>query len=402
MAPKVKSQDSPLVELMKDVAKGLGRPAPTGQDVWVKYGVANFGLKARKIRELLAGSDQETHPELDHDVEFPALCDEVYEPLEPLIEGLMFRKTKVVIAGMFESYKTIMGIDIADKVSGDKDGQCCGRVFEQFKVAFHCPVVYYCLDMNPALFDEYARPWNLRGKGKRLRVRRSKSDVFLGISSDVLKKAVQGSLLILDTMWDFANIKEAFQSAEWVTFFRQLDDLIRLHGCEGIIILTHPNKSSAKSSNVVAADFLKDSVTFGGKIDGGYAASNLEGTSLVYVERIKGRGFKDKLSFRLSVRDEEGNSFLDRGMFPVWGEPNDVKSKSEAQGNPKGGNPGDPERQAKMSWMEGKIKVDVLSGEWGPKAWAEALDEQFPSKNGKKHKESTVKVWLSAIRNKDF
>ena len=38
----------------------------------------------------------------------------------------------------------------------------------------------------------------------------------------------------------------------------------------------------------------------------------------------------------------------------------------------------------------------------GTEAWAEALDEQLPSKNGKKHKESTVKVWLSAIGTRTF
>ena len=86
----------------------------------------------------------------------------------------------------------------------------------------------------------------------------------------VLEKAVKGRILILDTMLDFASITEAFQSKEWIEFFSKLRRLISVCGCVAIVMLVHPTKTGAKSNLINPSEYLKDSVTFGGKIDLGY------------------------------------------------------------------------------------------------------------------------------------
>jgi len=111
---------------------------------------------------------------------------------------------------------------------------------------------------------------------------------------------VSGKILIVDTMLDVANIREAFQSAEWVEFFKKARLLITAHGCEGIVLIAHPTKSSQKSTNIDPGDYLKDSVTFGGKIDLGFAFRKVDGTAKVHVERIKGRGFEEQ-GFKFSI-----------------------------------------------------------------------------------------------------
>src|SRR5262249_4367756 len=48
-----------------------------------------------------------------------------------------------------------------------------------------------------------------------------------------------------------------------------------------------------------------------------------DNTSKVFFERIKGRSFKKKLTFTLTVNDEDGNSYIDQGRFPIADKPTD-------------------------------------------------------------------------------
>ena len=59
-------------------------------------------------------------------------------------------------------------------------------------------------------------------------------------------------------MLDFAKIKEAFQSHEWVTFMQRLRELMTVHGCVAVIMTAHATKSGAKAENIDPSDYLKD------------------------------------------------------------------------------------------------------------------------------------------------
>jgi hypothetical protein len=102
-----------------------------------------------------------------------------------------------------------------------------------------------------------------------------------------------------------------------------------VHGCIAVVMTAHATKTGAKSNTIDPSEYLKDSVTFGGKIDVGLAFSKLENTSQIFVERIKSRGFKKPLSFTITVNDSDGDSHLDRGRFPVYLKPGEAGKKED-------------------------------------------------------------------------
>jgi len=85
-----------------------------------------------------------------------------------------------------------------------------------------------------------------------------------------------------------------------------------------------------RSNTIDPSEYLKDSVTFGRKIDVGLASSKLDKTSQVFVQRIKGRGFKkQQFSFTIAYLDDTGNSNLDKGRFPVYLKPGEAGRKED-------------------------------------------------------------------------
>jgi len=264
---------------------------------------------------------------------FPAMCDsEDVAPAQVIVAELLIRKGIHVWAGLFESYKTMFGIEMSSKLLGSllvanhfalcpdtKDAEW-GDEREAFLRGVE--VLWLNLDMPHGLLKQYASPFGL-AKNKRFRWNDPKnaSDI-LGIDDPRIPLAVKGKVLFIDTMLDLANIRNAFESSEWVTFFKKLRRLITEHGCEAVVLIAHPTKASQKTNDIDPASYLKDSVTFGGKVDVAFAFRNVPKTGTVHVERIKGRGFKDReFSFSLAITDNEGNSHLDRGEFPVVVQP---------------------------------------------------------------------------------
>jgi hypothetical protein len=241
---------------------------------------------------------------------------------EAIVDELLLKGCIHVWAGMFESYKTIAAIELCAAIL---DGR---PAFDHFAVKHQHPIMFLCPDMSPELFQDYARPFGLLSKNCRWQ--HPKSEVFYSIDSPVLQRAVDGRVLVLDTMLDYAQIQKAFESAEWIQFFKKLRSLINVCGCVAIVMLVHPTKSGARSNSIDPSEYLKDSVTFGGKIDVGLAFSKLENTSQVFVQRIKGRGFKQQqFSFTIAYLDDEGNSNLDRGRFPVYLKPGEAGKKED-------------------------------------------------------------------------
>jgi hypothetical protein len=301
--------------------------------------------------------------------EFPALADIELEPPEVIVDDLIIKGNIHVVAGRFETYKTMALIELADAILSERPA------FDHFNVRQRYPVMFLCEDMSSEQFDNYAAPFDLRRHGKDFRVKKPKGGIIHAVDSFILQQAVRGHILVLDTMLDFAKIKEAFQSHEWVTFMQQLRELMTVHGCVAVIMTAHATKSGAKAENIDPSDYLKDSVTFGGKVDIGYGFKALSNTSQVLVERIKGRGFKRGLQFTITVNDGDGNSNLDQGRFPVCQRPGEVVRKA--------GRKVDPEKQAKLDFLK------TVTGSLQEKA--DALNEAFGSSHGK----STVQMWTN-------
>lgn len=254
---------------------------------------------------------------------FPKVGDCELPKPEKIVDELLLKGCIHVWAGMFESFKTMAAIELCAAIIDNRPA------FDHFKVITQYPVLYLCPDMSPELFQEYITPFGLMG-GKDFRWQSPNSEVFYTLDSPVLERAVAGRLLVLDTMLDYAQIQKAFESNEWIQFFKKLRRLINVGGCVAIIMLVHPTKSGARSNTIDPSEYLKDSVTFGGKIDVGLAFSKLEGTSQVFVQRIKGRGFKQQqFSFTIAYLDDDGNSNLDQGRFPVYLTPGEAGRKED-------------------------------------------------------------------------
>jgi hypothetical protein len=155
-----------------------------------------------------------------------------------------------------------------------------------------------------------------------------------GLDDAVLRKAVNGRLLFIDTMLDYAEIENPFQSNEWVVFFKKQRLLITNYGCVAIVMLCHPTKTGGRSSSIDPTEYLKDSVTFGGKIDIGIAMSKLE-NGHTFVQPIKGRPLKgDKRAFTISSTGEEGENWFDQGRFPVVLKPGEAGRKEDHMAKP--------------------------------------------------------------------
>jgi hypothetical protein len=283
--------------------------------------------------------------------EFPALADLEFEPPQVIVEDLLIKGNIHVVAGRFEAYKTMGLIELASAVLSERPA------FDHFKVHQRYPILFLCADMSGELFDFYAAPFNLRGHGEDLRVKKPTGSVLHAIDSPVLQRAVRDRIVILDTMLDFANIKEAFQSGEWITFMQKLRELMTAHGCVAVVMTAHATKTGAKSNSIDPSEYLKDSVTFGGKIDVGIAFSRIENTSQVFIERIKSRGFKKPLSFTIAVDDDDGNCNFDRGRFPVYLKPGEAGKKEDHVTKDKGGRRPNPEKDAIA------LRIKQLKGE---------------------------------------
>lgn len=290
--------------------------------------------------------------------EFPALAECEFEPPEVIVDDLLIKGNIHVVAGRFEAYKTMGLIELADAILSERPA------FDHFKVQHRYPIMFLCADMSPELFSDYAAPFNLRKHGNDFRVKKPNGSILHAIDSPVLQRAVHGHIVILDTMLDFANIKEAFQSGEWITFMQQLRELMTVHGCIAVVMTAHATKTGAKSNSIDPSEYLKDSVTFGGKIDVGIAFSKLENTSQIFIERIKSRGFKKPLSFTIAVNDDDGNCNFDRGRFPVYLKPGEAGKKEDH--TPQSGRKPNPKRDEQTQLVlqmrnEGKTFKDIAT-----------------------------------------
>jgi hypothetical protein len=308
---------------------------------------------------------------------FPALSDVDLTPQEVIVDDYLIKGNIHLISAPPESYKTMQLIELSSAVLEQRP------VFDLLKVNARYPIMFLCADMSQEQFDFYAAPFNLRKHGGDFRVMKCGNGIP-NITDPVLQKAVKGRILILDTMLDFAHIQKAFESGEWNTFMENLRFLMTAHGCIAVVMTAHTTRAEVKSDSdtINRAEYFKDSVTFHGKTDIGFGCKVLKGTSQVKIERIKGRGFKKTyFSFTITVCDEEGNSNLDRGRFPVCTRPEDMTELTE-QRKSQGGRKPDPEKQQKLDFLRS------ITG--SSQERTDLMNKKFNSN----HESGTVRKWL--------
>jgi AAA domain len=310
------------------------------------------------------------------ETEFPSLADVKQETQEVIVENMLIKGNVHVVSGPPEAFKTMGLIEFSSAVLDQRP------VFDLLKVNRRYPILFLCADMSPVQLDVWAAPFNLRKHASDFRVMKGNAGIP-NISDSVLQKAVQGRILILDTMLDFAKIQKAFESGEWNMFMQQLRELITVHGCIAVLMTAHATRAEVKSDsdNINAAQYFKDSVTFHGKVDIGFGCKVLKDTSLVKWERIKGRGFKyNKFSFTVAVHDEAGNSNLDSGRFPVFTPPEGMKQLAEKRKVLNGRKP-NSDKQQKIEFAKS------VDGSWQDKA--DGINKKF----GSDHDKSTIRKW---------
>ena len=280
--------------------------------------------------------------------EFPAMGEVDIPQLEIIVDDLIVKGSIHVFAGRFETYKTMFLIELCSSIL---DGR---PVSNQFKVLHRYPVLFLEEDMSPEQFYDYAAPFNLMKHGEDIRVKHPRG-IMHAIDSPVLQKAVNGRILILDTMLDFAQIEKAAESGEWVKFMQRLRELMTVHGCVAVIMTAHSTKTGAKSTDIDPSEYFKDSATFGGKVDIGYGHKALPDSSQIEIKRIKQRGFKKALNFTIAVYDDDGESNLSKGTFPVYQKPGEFK---KGKGRPAKRDP-ETVKQIKACKAAGKSNRDI-------------------------------------------
>jgi hypothetical protein len=337
---------------------------PENENKWKREAPRCFEKAFGQVQPLIARMLEGKQPLKDASAdswsqEFPELGDWPELPeLTPIVDDLLLSGGIHVFAGLFESYKTMASLELSSAILRQRPA------FDFFNVRTKHEVLYLCPDMSPNLFVDYARQFGLNEKGLGFRVIRHDADALHSLDSSVLTRAVENRILFLDTMLDYADIKDAWKSDEWTKFFGKLRRLIRVNNCAAIVLLAHPTKAGARNTIIDPTEFLKDSVTFGGKIDVGLAFRKIDNTSKVLVQRIKGRGFK-KHDFRFSITtlDEHGNSHLSQGRFPIVDRPDECKTLGEQLPQKKVGRKStcSPEKLARIReyLKQGKVQREI-------------------------------------------
>jgi hypothetical protein len=309
-----------------------------------------------------------------------ALCDMKVDPVEVIVEDILIKGCTVVVAGLPGQNKSLFCMELAAAVINKR------KVSDHFEVHASYPFIWACRDMDPSLQMMWGAQFGLADEKMRgmFKVIDPGCDVLWAIDSPAFTCLVRDHILILDTMWDFANIEKSSESGEWVAFFQKLHRLMTHFGCIAVILLVHPTKAGAEASATSLSAWLKDSITFAGKADLAFAFSARPGTSQTLVERIKHRGFKEKnFSFTITTHSEEGENYIDTGRFPVYEKPGEAGSKADYA--PKRGAKGDPERDKYIKWLMTQERVVE-----GVALKAERLNQHFKTK----HPIATVKTWL--------
>jgi len=306
---------------------------------------------------------------------FGPLSEWKVEPPKEIVRQLIVEGCLHVFTGLFGTAKTMFAYEMASAILNRRPVGGCFEVEQSY------PILNLCLDMSSGLQLKYARYFGLDKQPQFMGIRPEVSEQ-LGLDDPRVQAAVKAKIVLIDTMLDYAGIQEAAQSHEWILFMNKLRDLMKIYGCVAIVLLVHPTKSVEHDSTVAATKFLKDSVTFGGKVDVAFAFVRIQKSSKIFVERIKGRPWDRPITFTIATHDEQGNSYIDRGEFPVIEAPGEAGTLADHL-SVKPGRKAAPDKEEKVRFLRTlkDMSFEKMAGE---------LNKKF----GGKHVRSTVKKWL--------
>lgn len=283
---------------------------------------------AEELKDFPLPSANSNRSNLTAEQLFPSLGSLEFPLAEVLVEDLLVRGRITAFTGLPGSYKTLTALHVSGCLISGKP------VSGHFQVKQRADVLFLSPDMGAEQLNEYAQPFGLREAGDKFRILQTNAEdsPYALLDDGRLHEMARNRVVVMDTLWDFASIKEAGQSNEWGSFFHKLRRLMTVHGCLAIILILHPTKSVEKQTTIQAGMFIKDSVTLWGKLDFAFAFAAIKNKSLVFVERIKtrlpfmGRDFR----FVLTMKEElSGANCLDEGRIPLFCKPHETKNYAD-------------------------------------------------------------------------
>lgn len=281
---------------------------------------------------------------------FPALSEFDGEefPEKPIVKGLIEEGCVHLFAGAMANYKSCATLEI---LSAMLEGR---KAFDHFPIV--TPVdgaIYYVPEMSQANFTRFARNFRLDKAGEKFRHRTAKQGAVLPLDDPRLQQAVQGKVLVLDTLLYVAAVEDAYKATDWLPFSNNCRQLIEQYGCKAIILLHHPTKSGAESTEIEITKMISQSIALAGLIDVAFAFKRTrEDGPDVYVKCLKDRPWEKRPDpFIITARAENGDSFISQGRFPIKSKPGKTGAYSDYAAKP------------------GR-KADPKKAEWVPKAAA--------------------------------
>jgi hypothetical protein len=309
-----------------------------------------------------------------------------------LIPHIIANGAVTILAAVSEGYKTVFAMQVCRSLLLGE------AAFEYFPVEKTVRgVVYCCPDMSFELVLKYVRPMGLDRLTKHFHIRTMKQGELLGPDHPyVIAAARAGCYLVLDTLNYF--IEEDNNPQVLNRFTTKLRHLVDECGGPGAMVLAHPTKTGARSTETDVTEWVSGTYAKIGTVDNIFILRNIPLTNLkvtgsVHVSREKGRSFLgvELRPFTLSVLDGEG-SLLERGRFPIASKPGTVRNDVFPKRS-KGGKPPDAEKEPKKKWIEAHLQDQAGKRAPSGAELARRLNSAFHST----HDAGTIRDWLKEI-----
>lgn len=211
-------------------------------------------------------------------------------PISFLIENFLQREGVTGLAAPVRERKSLIALNVAHAlVTGEE-------LFDHFKVVKQPDrVLYLCPEMALGPFsDRLKKIGLLECVGDRLFYRTLSKDGKLGLIDDVLKPALPGAVVILDTAVRFLKGDED-SSTDMRLFADELFALLRA-GAEAVLVLYHSPKNQGNADMMTLENALRGSGDLGAALAACWGTRLQDITkpyeSASYLENLKQRDFQ--------------------------------------------------------------------------------------------------------------
>jgi hypothetical protein len=341
---------------------------------------------------------------------FPSVSDFAGQEMKAdlLIPGLIANHSVTLLASPSENFKTMTALLLSRSLlDGEPAFEHDGFAVEKTVKG----VIYMCPDMSHEMIVTYARQFGL-DKIKEFRIRTMKQGDVLMIDHPWLKAAAKtGYYIVLDTFNYFTGADDDNNPLQLRKIFTDARTLIDEYNGPGLMALVHPTKAGAMNGEINLTEWVSGSYGKIGSVDSIHCLKRIvsEIDDVVYevwLQREKGRPFLgvrlDPFTFK--VRDDKGDSYIDRGRMPIGRTPGKAGKLSDHL--PKKARTGPEEtsdKAAKLEFLNGYVKAN-MKGNKRPSCdkIAEAMNATFATvvdgkPHGTPHSGRTVNKWMKEM-----